>query len=282
MERGAASRLARALTANGIQAELRDADGALVDVWVLNEDLMAAADALRARFVANPTAPEFALPVAESFVRPVQAKTRARVVDVRSQVFRAGASGMPVTWALIALSVGATVFAGLPGGAGISALMRFSNLWGREFPEIMHGQVWRLVTPIFLHGGVLHLFFNMLWLYQLGGDMERREGSLYLAAFTVVAAILVDTAEYLVSGPNFLGMSGVVYGMLGYVWAMTRFEMRPRYGLPPNTMSFMLFWLVICLTGMLGPVANTQHIAGLVGGVAFGWLRAGMSGGRRK
>jgi GlpG protein len=189
---------------------------------------------------------------------------------------------MAVTWLLIALSVGATLFGTMGGHSAIEALMRFSNYAGRSFPEIRDGQVWRLVTPIFLHGGMLHLFFNMLWVYQLGGDIERKEGSWYLLAFTLAFAVLCDTAEYLVTGPNFLGISGVVYGMLGYVWAMTRFEPRSRYALPPNTMAFMLFWLGACLTGLLGPVANTQHIVGLVGGVAFGYARAGLAGHRRR
>src|SRR5690606_33065920 len=116
----------------------------------------------------------------------------------------------------------------------------------RGMPEIMSGEVWRLVTPIFLHGGALHLVFNMMWLFQLGGMIERAEGKRFLFFFVIFTAILAHVAQYYVSGPFFVGFSGVVYAMLGYSWMMTRYNPGTGYAMPHQTVVFMMVWLVIC------------------------------------
>ena len=108
-----------------------------------------------------------------------------------------------------------TLLANLPAFAPLTAKLYFSEYLGTSFPEIRAGQVWRLVTPIFLHAGVLHLVFNMLWLYQLGGQIEAQESSGYFAVMVLVLAVICNTGQYVVSGPLFIGMSGVVYGLLG-------------------------------------------------------------------
>ena len=125
---------------------------------------------------------------------------------------------------------------------------------------------------------MLHLFFNMLWLYQLGGAIETNEGSRYTLIFVLITAVLVDTAQYFAGGGRFLGMSGVVYALFGYIWMMSRYQAGTRYALAQQTVVMMLVWLVLCMTGLLGPVANTEHIAGLVVGVAWGFLRSGQVG----
>src|SRR5262249_27422424 len=157
-------------------------------------------------------------------------------------------------------------------GIAVTRLLYFSEYMGRSFPEISDGQVWRLVTPIFLHGGWLHLLFNMLWLFELGGMIEILEGPRKLATLMLVLAVLATTAQYMLSGPSFLGMSGVVYGLLGYVWMMSRHHAGTRYVMPTQTVYFMLVWLVVCLVGIIPNVANAEHVVGFVVGTAWGFL----------
>ncbi len=66
-------------------------------------------------------------------------------------------------------------------------------------------------------------------------------------------------------------MSGVDYGLLGYVWMRARFEPQAGMYLDAFTVSFMLGWLVLCFTGLMGPVANWAHTVGLVVGMAIGY-----------
>lgn len=139
-------------------------------------------------------------------------------------------------------------------------------------PEIITGQVWRLFTPIFLHFGLLHIVFNLLWLKDLGGILENRHGSIYFLILVLVIAGISNTAQYFVSGPAFGGLSGVVYGFLGFFWIRGKCD--PSYGMKinPSIVIMMLVWFVICLTGLMGPVANTVHGVGLATGMAWGYV----------
>jgi GlpG protein len=147
---------------------------------------------------------------------------------------------------------------------------------------IREGQVWRLITPIFFHGSPLHLLFNMMMTLRIGRLIEARGGSRQMVVLVLVTAVLSNCAQYLFpdtfilppyrrGGGPFLGMSGVVYGLFGYVWL--RGSMDPTFGvrLPPDSIAIMIGWLVLCATDLIGPIANTAHVAGLVAGVAFAY-----------
>lgn len=141
------------------------------------------------------------------------------------------------------------------------------------YTEIMQGQVWRLLTPVFLHGGFLHLLFNMMWYFDLGSQFEENEGSGKALLFLVVVGVLCNVAQYAISGPLFVGLSGVIYALLGYVWIQSRYGMKNTYHIEPQTMVFMMIWLAICVVGIIPRVANTQHIAGLILGGALAALQ---------
>jgi rhomboid protease GlpG len=71
----------------------------------------------------------------------------------------------------------------------------------------------------------------------------------------------------------FGGLSGVAYALFGYLWMKGQYEPEQGMILHPNTITTMLLWLVLCMTGLLGPIANAAHVVGLLVGVAFGALR---------
>ena len=277
-----AERFARFLISQGIDAESREDDGQTCNVWVFNEDQLSQAEELYESFKLSPNDNKFNAPLhssktptsANRFSSP-DTPSRARHIDVRSEIFAGPrANRTPVTISLIVLSVIATLASSLPAFGGITRLLYFSETFGTGFTEILNGQVWRLVTPIFLHSGIWHLLFNMMWVYQLGGAMENHEGSRFLLAFTVLIATLVNCAEYMVTGPLFIGMSGVVYAMLGYAWIMSRHEYNSPYDIVSGTTFIMIAWLVLCLIGVIPGVANTQHVVGLLLGGLVGLFRS--------
>ena len=151
----------------------------------------------------------------------------------------------------------------------------------------MNGQYWRLLTPAFLHFGWLHIVFNGLWLWELGHRVELLLGSRMLVLLFLLVALLSNGAQYLFSGPAiFGGMSGVVYGLLGFSWVAGR--LHPRWALePPRAiMLLMVGWLVVCLLGIVevlgfGAIANAAHVGGLLAGAALGLLVALLAGAGR-
>jgi GlpG protein len=138
------------------------------------------------------------------------------------------------------------------------------------------GEYWRLLTPVFLHFGPLHLAFNMLWLWELGRRIELARGRLTLAGIILISGAGGDIAQYLIGGSvMFGGMSGVIYGLLGYAWMWNRFSGVPGLELQRGVLVFMLAWLLICMSGFVeaigfGAVANSAHAAGLVLGMVLG------------
>lgn len=142
-------------------------------------------------------------------------------------------------------------------------------------PEIRHGQVWRLVTPIFLHFGQLHIIFNGAAFWSVGGALEQRRGAFELGWLTLLLALISNLAEYAWSGHGFFGgLSGVLFGLLGYIWVQGRSN--PRFGLalPNPVVGMLLLWFALCWVGIIPNVANMAHTGGLVAGVAVGYLVA--------
>jgi len=194
----------------------------------------------------------------------------------------------PVTMLLIALSVVVALISQVGDDRSvltwltIADLRYFDGTIGGGFTAILHGQLWRLVTPIFIHFGFLHILFNMMWMYDLGPVIERRWSSRTLAVLVLAAAVLPNVGEYLVNwdlktGVHYAnafggGMSGVVYALLGYLWIRGLVDPAAGIRIRPQVMVLMIGWLVLCMTGVLGPIGNCAHAVGLLTGAAFGWL----------
>tara|TARA_Y100000588_G_scaffold121086_2_gene132578 strand:- start:543 stop:1445 length:903 start_codon:yes stop_codon:yes gene_type:complete len=149
--------------------------------------------------------------------------------------------------------------------------------WMPGLPEIASMQsleVWRLLTPAFIHFGPLHFLFNMVWLFDLGGMLENRKGPRFLVLFVLITGIAANLCQFYVSGPSFGGMSGVIYAFFGYAWMKGRFDPGDGIGLPPTTIAIMIGWFFLCLVQIVPGVANTAHGVGLAIGALWGYLSA--------
>ena len=174
-----------------------------------------------------------------------------------------------VTATLIALSLIVALFSKLGRDFQFLHFLLISE-YRQGLPEIISGQLWRLFTPIIIHFGIMHIAFNLLWLYQLGSVVEQRQSTRRMLILVIIISVLSNLAQYIWSGPIFGGMSGVVYGLLGYVWAQGKFNPRAGIGLNQNITAMMLVWFVVCWLGLVGNIANMAHTIGLVCGVFLG------------
>ena len=123
----------------------------------------------------------------------------------------------------------------------------FEHLWQ---------QPWRLISPMLLHFGWLHMVFNLLWWLDLGRRIEH-QSKLLLVALLLVTSLAANVAQAWQEASLFGGLSGVIYGLLGYIWVIDRYN-APRYHLPQSIIIFMLLWLllvsVVCFQRLgLGP-----------------------------
>lgn len=144
------------------------------------------------------------------------------------------------------------------------------------FGGIAEGELWRLVTPIFVHFGLMHFVFNGLWLSLLGGRIEALLGPVHLLLLVLVSAVISNMAQFVWTGSvAFGGMSGVIYALLGYIWIRNLLAPHPILALPKELIGFMLFWLLFCMTGVLDVllgvgIANAAHFGGLIVGMLLG------------
>ena len=140
---------------------------------------------------------------------------------------------------------------------------------------VLYSQAWwRLITPIFLHFSLAHLVFNMMWLWVFGRHIERDEGSVYCFTVMLLWGVLSNLAQLLYQGANFGGMSGVIYGVIGYLWIEQIAGRRRLIVLPKWLFVMFIIW---ALWGVLDPVlvpydslrsnmANASHFGGLCAG----------------
>ena len=261
------------------------------DVWVISEDHVPRAREELEEFQQDPEDPRYAdsRPVAQAIRRDSERRDREFRKNFRSSTQAWGGSGrVPLTTALMAVCIALFIVINWDGldARLVDRLTFTSFLKGPHgerpatgLDDILKGQVWRLITPIFLHFGILHIVFDMWALKVLGTLIESRRGTLTLAVLVFLSAIASDVGQYLYNlnfaNPYrpFGGMSGVIYALFGYVWMKGRHEPEQGMVLHPSSIRTILLWLFLCMTGLLGPIANAAHVVGLVVGVLFGLAR---------
>lgn len=152
----------------------------------------------------------------------------------------------------------------------------FDLSWLLRNPSILLN----LLSPIFLHFTLIHITFNMLWLLFLGTQIENsclpnasvlhgKALSLFCFFITVlITGLAGNITQYIVGGgPNFGGMSGVIYGLMGYTWLMGRGFPNSGIAFPNSTFGAMLLLLVVMEIFAGSWIASGAHLGGLVAGL---------------
>lgn len=204
----------------------------------------------------------------------LQVEVRPAAVPPPSRQRRAG----PVVLVLLLLSVVGALLPQLDRSFASVAELSFYPLdleSGRLLGQWPINEPWRLLTPMFLHFGFMHIAFNGLWLWELGGMIERRQGGVALLALVLLVAASSNMAQAMVGVSLFGGMSGVIYGLLGYILAWNRLRPAEAFPLVRGVATVMVVWLLLCMAGFsrllgLGEIANTAHFSGLLMGLLLG------------
>lgn len=230
-------------------------------------------------YVNNPTMREhLAQGQRQSAIKPVSVAAYDRVTPKQA----------PLVFIVIALCVLVAWFTNLgEGGPSLRAFLivnpfdvnvdisSMQGRWEALLATLYLGDYWRLLTPDLLHFSVLHITFNLLMFWVLGGQLEHRRGTWSLLSLILVVSIASNVAQLLDGGYLFGGLSGVVYGLFGYCWVWARYE--PRVFMPDALFRFALIWLIIGYTPLtewvgLGRMANSAHLYGLLSGLIWAWL----------
>lgn len=304
-----AKRFGDYLYANGIACDV-DEDEGIWTVWIHDDDQLTKAETELAEFIETPGHPRYTQASARAEkIRQEEAKEDERAarrqIDVRTQVFGQATGSKPL---LTLFMIGLCVIIHLlkVSGRDLSSLYisdygltqpivkknvvtgkevhRYNRpsvlpeitgkevLVGSEYQSVGKFQIWRLITPIFMHATFLHIIFNMYLLYFLGGVMEGKLGFGRFLGFVLLAAVLSNIGQYIAEGPIFLGMSGVNYGLFGYLWIRGKIDPTFGFELDQSTIAIMLIWFGVCLVGLMPKVANTAHALGLIVGCAAAWI----------
>jgi GlpG protein len=241
-------------------------------VWIYSEDQIEAGREALANYLHNPGDSRF-LHASQNAAAMDERKRRERAkfdkrVRTPDRIWGSSTIG-PVTLVLIIASVAETVLASLNLPFSIVGLLSISQRF-HGLPEISHGEIWRLITPIFIHLSLPHIVFNMLMLRSLGSLIEIRQSSKSLILLVVTIGIGSNLGQYFYDGPGFGGMSGVLYGLFGYIWLRGQCDPASGLFLTPATIGMMIVWFFLCLFGVIPGVANACHAVGLLMGMIIG------------
>lgn len=178
-----------------------------------------------------------------------------------------------------------------PSWKGVFAFFSIWNKQGSQaamsipmFEKIREGEVWRFFTPCMMHGSFLHILFNMIWVWLLSKQIEERMSKWKFCLLILIIGIISNTVQYLMSGPYFLGFSGVIVGMAGFIWMRQKKAPWEGYPLQKGTLLFLLVFVIamvaiqlityglqmVSLIQLSPNIANSAHVVGGLTGIALG------------
>ncbi|MFO0940039.1 MAG: rhomboid family intramembrane serine protease [Pirellulales bacterium] len=300
-DRKSAEKFVAFLYMQGITTQVEPVPNSMDDweIWVREEDRLGEAVSYLQQFSANPEDPRYAASVKEANVA-LQEKIKhksTQVQNVRKVRYRSNVLGdrriPPLTLTLVILCSLVSVFNnfGSPDpsneiGQSISRQMMFVSPFDYErqqkdpLASVKRGQVWRAVTPIFLHQSPFHLVMNVIGLVILGRVCERWLGTTRFALLVFIAALFPNLLQAMAPAalrgtPFFGGISGVVYALFGLVWI--RSTLNPMHGIYIPFVYLVMMLLPIGL-GFSGIIPNWNqadlcHLGGLLVGVIVAYIQ---------
>jgi GlpG protein len=293
-----AHRFTAHLVTEGIQAHA-EFDSDSWAIWVRDENRIHEAKDALDDFRRDPDASVYqgAERAAEALLREETRRNeqaQRNVVTMRGK-WKSGGAGRkkPLILTLIVISVVVAMGSNMGGdkqGSVLRTLM-FRDVQNLNKPNvdwntldaklinIKQGELWRTITPIFIHFGPMHLIFNMIMVYQLGSLVEDRRGTVRMALMVLTIAIVSNLFQALVpqdwgGGVYFGGMSGVLYGIFGYLFIKSRWEPELGMRIPQSTVVILILWMLLGFSGVLdeligGNIANWAHGIGFITGVVI-------------
>jgi membrane associated rhomboid family serine protease len=139
---------------------------------------------------------------------------------------------------------------------------------------IMQGEIWRLFTPMFLHGSLAHIGFNMYALYSLGRGLENGYGQQRFLLLYLVAGVAGNVASFAFSPQPSLGSSTAIFGLLA-AEAVYFYQNRALFGGRAGQVLSQIgtIALINIVIGLSAPnIDNWGHLGGALGGAAFAWV----------
>lgn len=299
-ERKAAEHFVAYLLVQGITTQVDPVANSMDEweIWVRDEDRMADAVGYLQEFVNNPTDPKYAAAVkqANATIMEKVKQRNAASQNVRKVRYRSTASVdrrvPPLTLTLIILCCIVSIFNNFGNPApsneigqsidrqlGFVSFPDYKRSVGDPLAYVKRGQLWRTITPIFIHLSGFHLLMNVVGMVVLGRICERWLGTGKYAMLVLVAAILPNMFQALApialgGNPLFGGISGVVYALFGLVWV--RSVMNPTLGVfvPFVYLVMMLLPLAIGFSGLVPGwrAADLCHLGGLMIGAAVAYM----------
>jgi rhomboid protease GluP len=177
-----------------------------------------------------------------------------------------------VTYVYIAICV--VVFL-LQTATNNSPSIDITNALDKNNTLITHGQVWRLITPMFLHGGILHIASNMYALFIFGPTLERYYRRGRYIALLLISGFAGNVMSFIFSAAPSLGASTAIFGLLGGE-AVLIYQNREVFGaIAQRALSQVVIIAVINLVIGFAPNSGIDywgHIGGLIGGTLFAWF----------
>ncbi len=175
-------------------------------------------------------------------------------------------SNHPLVWLIACLCVVPFV---LITAQGLEAI----ELWfipSSAFELFAPFSIWRIWTPIFIHYEFAHLFANVYLWWLFASKIEERS-RVELCVVVLICGAVGNIAQWSFQGPDFGGLSGVVYGLLAYLWTQGRYGGKPEYHVDKSLVVVMLLLIPISASGLIGKYANYAHVAGLLSGACLAW-----------
>ena len=195
-----------------------------------------------------------------------ETKGQVKKLFIRRESFSQYIRLYPFVSTLLAINILVYIVTGLPiqgsrylyyMGVGINSL-------------ISEGEWWRLVTPMFLHAGLMHLLFNMFSLFIFGPELERVAGKARFLTIYLLSGIFANIASFFLGGQDFahVGASGAIFGIFGAFGALVYYT---KNAFPQLRQVMVPIIVISVIMTFLQPGINvTGHIAGLIVGFLIG------------